>query len=183
MPLNPPLQINDLGLTQHCEGLKLVAYPDGGLWPDKTQRYAIGFGINAPWVKKGMTCTLAQAVQWLRDIMDDRVAMLNRALNIKPNINIFTALGDWAYNEGDGVATSTLIKKANQGDWKGAWDELPKWCYSNHQVDNDLLNRRRIEQAVFIGRDWKEYLTEQYHLPEDQRFAPLVWPENFTLGN
>lgn len=61
------------------------------------------------------------------------------------------ALIDFVYNLGAGAfGSSTLLKKLNAGDYKGAADEFPKWVYAGGRVLGGLVNRRKIERDLFI---------------------------------
>ena len=61
------------------------------------------------------------------------------------------ALTSWTYNVGAGAAcVSTLAKKANAGDWRGACNELPRWNKAGGQVVRGLTNRRAAEQKICL---------------------------------
>lgn len=58
----------------------------------------------------------------------------------------FTSL---AFNIGTkAYCKSTLAQKANQGDFKGACNQLTRWVYAGGKVSQGLLNRRLAEQKV-----------------------------------
>lgn len=61
------------------------------------------------------------------------------------------ALVSWAYNVGGGAACgSTLARKANAGDWRGACDQLPRWNKAGGKVVRGLTNRRAAERELCI---------------------------------
>ncbi|HBX9956280.1 TPA: lysozyme, partial [Klebsiella variicola] len=49
------------------------------------------------------------------------------------------------------LSTSTLMKKLNTGDVKGAADEFLRWNRSGGKVMAGLTNRRKAEREVFLS--------------------------------
>lgn len=73
----------------------------------------------------------------------------------------FDMLVDLAYNIGLGnFRGSTLLRKLNAGDYKGAADEFPKWNKGGGKVMKGLQRRRYAERAVFLGGDANEAIRE-----------------------
>ncbi len=59
------------------------------------------------------------------------------------------AFTSFVFNMGaDSYCKSTLAQKANQGDVKGACDQLTRWVYAGGKVSQGLLNRRLAEQKI-----------------------------------
>lgn len=64
-------------------------------------------------------------------------------------VNTHAALSSWAYNVGLGaMKKSTLIKKANRGDFIGACNELPRWKYAGGEPI--LAGRRERERSLCL---------------------------------
>ncbi|WP_149019871.1 lysozyme, partial [Escherichia coli] len=64
------------------------------------------------------------------------------------------ALYSFVYNVGAGnFRTSTLLRKINQGDIKGACDQLRRWIYAGGKQWKGLMTRREIEREVCL---WAE---------------------------
>lgn len=64
--------------------------------------------------------------------------------------NMHAALTSWAYNVGlSNMRSSTLIKRANAGDFKGACEELLKWRFAGGKPI--LLPRRERERALCLS--------------------------------
>lgn len=64
----------------------------------------------------------------------------------------FDALVSFAYNVGSrALSTSTLLKKLNAGDIKGAADEFLRWNKAGGKVMNGLTRRREAERALFLS--------------------------------
>ena len=63
------------------------------------------------------------------------------------------ALYSFAYNVGArSFQTSTLLRKINAGDTKGACDALRNWTYAGGKKWQGLINRREIEREVCLWR-------------------------------
>lgn len=131
------------------EGKRLVAYDDGvGVW-------TIGFGTtiypNCIKVKKGDTCTEAQAKSYMAHDLKKFEQAVNGAVNIPLNQNQFDALVSLAYNIGTGAFNkSTLVKKLNAGDIRGAADQFDVWVNAGGKRMQGLVNRRAKEKEVFL---------------------------------
>ena len=131
------------------EGKRLVAYDDGvGVW-------TIGFGTtiypNGIKVKKGDTCTEAQAKSYMAYDLKKFEKAVNGAVNIPLNQNQFDALVSLAYNIGTGAFNkSTLVKKLNAGDIRGAADQFDVWVNAGGKRMQGLVNRRAKEKEVFL---------------------------------
>lgn len=138
-----------LALTESFEGCRLVAYPDSvGVW-------TIGYG-HTKGVVEGMTCTQAQAEQWLLDDVADAEAEVNRLVHIAMSQEEFDALVDFVFNLGIGnFSKSTLLAKLNARDIEGAADEFAKWDRAGGVEVAGLLRRRLAEKALFsLGADF-----------------------------
>ncbi|WP_252384142.1 lysozyme, partial [Escherichia coli] len=61
------------------------------------------------------------------------------------------ALYSFVYNVGAGnFRTSTLLRKINHGDIKGACDQLRRWTYAGGNQWKGLMTRREIEREVCL---------------------------------
>lgn len=131
------------------EGKRLVAYDDGvGIW-------TIGFGTtiypNGIRVKKGDTCTEAQAKAYMQNDLKKFEHAVNDAVNIPLNQNQFDALVSLTYNIGAAAfSKSTLVKKLNAGDIRGAADQFDVWVNAGGKRMQGLVNRRSKEKLLFL---------------------------------
>lgn len=126
--------------------------------PTKNDVWTIGFG-HTEGVKEGDTCSYPQAIAWLEH--DVRVRAVKAAPLIKVALTQAQAdaILSLVFNIGVGVhdgrkgdfADSTLLAKLNAGDYAGAAAEFPKWKFQAGQVLNGLVERRKAEQAHFLG--------------------------------
>ena len=131
------------------EGLRLKAYDDGvGVW-------TIGFGTtiypNGIRVKKGDTCTEAQAKAYMAYDLKKFESTVNSAVTVPLNQNQFDALVSLAYNIGTGAfSESTLVKKLNANNIRGAADQFDVWVNAGGKRMQGLVNRRAKEKEVFL---------------------------------
>ena len=131
------------------EGKRLAAYDDGaGVW-------TIGFGTtvypNGIKVKKGDTCTEAQAKTYMAHDLKKFEATVNKAVTVQLNQNHFDALVSLAYNIGtNAFSKSTLVKKLNANDIRGAADQFDVWVNAGGKRMQGLVNRRAKEKEVFL---------------------------------
>ena len=146
------MSVSNSGVDIICdfEGKRLVAYDDGvGVW-------TIGFGTtiypNGIKVKKGDTCTEAQAKSYMAHDLKKFEQAVNGAVNIPLNQNQFDALVSLAYNIGTGAFNkSTLVKKLNAGDIRGAADQFDVWINAGGKRMQGLVNRRAREKALYLA--------------------------------
>lgn len=145
------MHISPSGIDLICnfEGKRLTAYDDGvGVW-------TIGFGTtvypNGMKVKKGDTCTEAQAKAYMAHDLKKFEATVNKAVTVQLNQNQFDALVSLAYNIGaNAFSKSTLVKKLNANDIRGAADQFDIWVNAGGKRMQGLVNRRTVEKALFL---------------------------------
>lgn len=148
------MKINQAGidLIKKWEGKELTAYPDpatGG------EPWTIGYGHTSaagpPIVKKGMKITEKEASDILvRDLAKYEAAVM-KGLTAKPNGNQFSAMVSLCYNIGPGnFAKSSVLRKFNAGDIKGAADAFRLWNKAAGKVMKGLTNRREDERKLFL---------------------------------
>ena len=71
--------------------------------------------------------------------------------SIPLNQNQFDALVSFVFNLGSGsYQASTLRRKLNRGDAKGAADEFKRWVYAGGIKLKGLVVRRKAEQELFL---------------------------------
>ena len=146
------MSVSNKGVDLICEfeGKRLVAYDDGvGVW-------TIGFGtIKYPSgnrVKKGDTCTLEQAKEYMRHDLIEFEHTVNSSVKVPLNQNQFDALVSLAYNIGSSAfKSSTLVKKLNAGDYQGAADQFNVWVNAGGKRMQGLVSRRDREKLLFLS--------------------------------
>lgn len=134
---------NGLKFIRDHEGCKLTAYKDGGgVW-------TIGVG-HTKGVKAGQTITQAQADTFLASDLAPVESCINQVVTVTLNQNQFDALASFTFNVGESAFKgSTLLKKLNAGDFRGAADQFTRWAYDNNVFVQGLYNRRVDEKALF----------------------------------
>jgi len=139
---------NGLALTKEFEGCRLTAYQDSvGVW-------TIGYGHTGPDVRwPGQRITQEQAEGLLMKDIKRFEDGVNRYVTWPwINQNQFDALVDFAFNLGLGnLASSTLLKKINGGDLKGAAEEFLRWDKAGGKVLAGLTRRRKAERDLFLS--------------------------------
>lgn len=131
-------------LTMQQEGLVLKKYLDvGGVptWCYGETEHDLGKDTFTPKeCKELLTAKLGYISYWLDQ-------------KIKPHMpaTMQAALSSWAYNVGLGAAAkSTLLKKANNGDFVGACNELSKWVHVGKRPHPSLIKRRSVERKICL---------------------------------
>lgn len=144
---------NGIALIKRFEGCRLTAYPDPGTGGDP---WAIGYGwtgkVDGKPIKPGMKIDDATADRLLRTGVVSFDQAVSKMLKVSVTQNQYDALVSLAYNIGTrALSTSTLMKKLNAGDVKGAADEFLRWNRSGGKVMAGLTNRRKAEREVFLS--------------------------------
>lgn len=142
-------------LIKQREGVRLTAYTDGaGI-------LTIGVGhtsaAGAPAVKKGMTITARESDEILARDLSVFEKAVNESVKVKLNQNEFDALVSLAFNIGGAAfKKSTLLKKLNAGDRKGAEDQFLVWnkiTVNGAKVSSKgLSTRREAERKQFLSQ-------------------------------
>lgn len=140
-------------LIKQFEGCSLTAYPDPGTGGDP---WSIGYGWTHPVdgkpVKRGMTIDQVTADRLLKTGLVGYENDVLKFVRVKLTQGQFDALVSFVYNVGSrALSTSTLLKKLNAGDIKGAADEFLRWNKAGGKVMLGLTNRRKAERDVFLS--------------------------------
>ncbi|HCO3755892.1 TPA: lysozyme [Escherichia coli] len=139
---------NGISLIKQFEGCRLKAYPDpatgGAPW-------TIGYGHTGNDVRPGMLWTQVQADSALISDLAQCERSISRLVKVNLTQNQFDALVSFVFNVGSGnLQSSTLLRKLNSGDYKGAADEFLKWNKAAGKVMNGLVARRAAERELFL---------------------------------
>lgn len=136
-----------IDLIKHFEGLRNSMYADSIGIP------TIGYGHV---IKTGeeylMTKTLSneEADQLLQSDLVQFENRVSGAVKVSLTQNQFDALVSFSFNVGIGnLRSSTLLKKLNAGDYKGAQAEFSRWNKADGQVYAGLTRRRQAEANLF----------------------------------
>ena len=132
-------------LIRRFEGLRLKSYfcPAGVV--------TIGYGSTGSDIKPGMTWTVEQAEERMKQ---DAQGFVGAAIKLCPVLPQHgeaktAAIADFAYNLGaTRLAGSTLRRKVNAKDWRGAQVELRKWVNAGGKKLPGLVIRREVEARL-----------------------------------
>lgn len=134
-------------IAEH-EGFSNVAYPDPG---SGGEPWTIGYG-RAHGVKPGDVCTKEQAMQWLREDVQDAERTIERLVKVELTDEQHAALVSFIFNVGAGnFERSTLLRMVNARNFDGAAAEFPRWNRASGRVLAGLTKRRHAEAAMFAG--------------------------------
>jgi lysozyme len=140
--------------------------PDGSCraYLDKLAKphvWTIGWGCTEG-ITAGMVWTKEQAEAALLKEIAEHEAHVERLVTVDLNQNQFDALVSFCYNVGPGrpassgrkaikgLSTSTLLKKLNKGDGRGAAGEFKLWNKAGGKVWPGLVDRRAREATLFL---------------------------------
>ena len=134
-------------LSMMLEGVSLKAYKDvGGRW-------TVGYGSTAG-VGPATRITIAQAHAMMYHDLEIAAAAVRDHVCVPLAQNEFDALTLFVNNVGvHAFATSTLLRKLNQGHYHSAFAQLFRWCHVHGTVVRGLVRRRNIEYRLATQAD------------------------------
>lgn len=132
-----------IDLVKQFEGFKEHAYLcPAGVW-------TVGYGTTEH-VQPGDTVTEAEAVELLRNDLQEAADAVNDLVDVDLNQTQYDALCSFIYNVGrEAFRNSTLLKLLNSGNYEGAAKQFERWNKANGKVLAGLSRRRELERAVF----------------------------------
>ncbi|MDH3582543.1 MAG: TIGR02594 family protein, partial [Hyphomicrobiales bacterium] len=178
-----PINQKGIDLIKHFEGKRLTGYLDPVGIP------TIGYGHTGDGVKVGVTISEEKADQLLRTDLEKFASGVRDRLSVAVSGNAFAALASFAFNTGLGnFGKSTLRKKLNAGDAKGASKEFLKWVKGtingNKITLPGLVRRRKAERRLFNmpdGADAAITPAEPTETAAEEAFFHIVRPGD-TFG-
>lgn len=135
-----------LNFLKEVEGLRLKQYDDG------TGVMTIGYGHTGP--ELPLEVTPEEAAALLEDDIERIFMSILPSIKVKIKECQLAACISLAFNIGPrNFKESTLLKKLNKEDFKGAVAEFPRWIYASNKRVEGLLNRRHKEMDLFNKED------------------------------
>lgn len=129
-------------LVSNFEGRSLVAYLDPVGIPTICEGVTRG-------VRLGQTKTPAQCDALLQAELSIAMAGVDRNVAKPQPETRRAALASFVYNVGEPqFKASTLLRKLNAGDARGACAELSRWVYAQGKKLQGLVNRRAAEREL-----------------------------------
>lgn len=157
-----PTEISGIGLSliKAFEGKYNIGYLcPAGVWTIGYGHTGETLGNSSP---KGMTITDEQIDILLKQDMKRFEKAVLRSITVPLKQHQFDALVSFAFNVGAGaLATSTLLKKLNSGDYAGAAEQFLVWNKATNPqtkkkvVLPGLTRRRQAERHLFITGELK----------------------------
>ena len=134
-----------LDLIKSFEGLRLKAYKDPvGVW-------TIGYG-HTKTATPGTVISEPEAEALLRNDLAEAQGAVERLVKQPLTDNEYAALVSFVFNLGSGnLSRSTLLRRLNVGDRKGAADQFLVWNKAGGKVLAGLTRRRQAERTLFMG--------------------------------
>ena len=134
-------------LIKRFEGFSSAAY----LCPAGKWTYGYGFTHN---VKQGDYITKEQAEIRLKQEIKPIEDTLNSLVTVPLTQNQYDALCSFIFNLGArNFRNSTLLRKLNDGDYKGAANEFLRWTKAGGRELPGLVKRRKAERSLFLSND------------------------------
>lgn len=166
-------------LLQQWEGLRLEAYQDAvGIW---TIGHGHTTGAGAPFVRKGIKITKAQAEAILRRDLVQFEKAVEQGVFQPLTDEQFAALVSFCYNVGvEAFCQSTLLKKLNKGDYEAVPAELQKWTRAGGKRLKGLVHRRAAEaglwaKGAYVSSNYQKVETvEKLSLLNVEILAPII---------
>lgn len=131
--------------------LPVVTYYEGKVnrtYADPAGILTSCYGHTGPELRKGQTFTDEQCLAQLEADLLKHAAALD-CVKRPTTDGQKAAFLSFAFNVGNGAfCSSTLVKKANAGDMRGACAELSRWTYAGGKFYQGLANRRAAERKL-----------------------------------
>ncbi len=154
------------GLARECRrvGVSIHQYRQVRDWRTFTgSPWTCGWGSTGPDVKPDTEWSQFMADRRFIEDVAIREEIIKRHVTVPMTQGQFDAMVSIVYNVGmgssvrDGIIRlkngqpSTLLRKLNAGDVKGAADEFDKWISKGTPVENGLRRRRAAEKLMFLN--------------------------------
>lgn len=132
-------------VVSYYEGYRPSAYRDPVGIP------TICYGHTAT-ARIGQTLSQERCTELLQADLGHAFKAVDRRTTVELPPPTRAALASFVYNVGEGnFARSTLLRKLNAGDLRGACHELPRWVYAKGQRLNGLVKRRATERDLCLS--------------------------------
>ncbi|WP_136067086.1 lysozyme [Modicisalibacter radicis] len=142
-------------VVSYYEGYRPTAYQDPVGIPTICYGHTEG-------VQLGQTLDRDECRALLAEDLGDAFDAVDRRVEVDLPPRRRAALASFVYNVGETqFARSTLLRKLNDGDVRGACRELSRWVYANGRKLAGLVKRRATERELcLIGLDRRTKLAE-----------------------
>ncbi|MDM3448006.1 lysozyme [Citrobacter sp. Cb027] len=142
------------------DGLEGVRYKP---YRDVVGKWTVCFGHTGNDIIPGKTYTESECKALLNKDLNTVARQINPYIKVPLPETTRGALYSFVYNVGAGnFRTSTLLYKINQGDIKGACEQLQRWTYAGGKQWKGLITRRDIELEVCRWGEKAQNLTDGF---------------------
>jgi len=146
--------VYDSNLQNHIS--KHEGFSEKPYWDHK--QWSWGYGTKVPGSSndknKVPTGTISKEKAWkdAQKHLDSNNKAVNKYVKVPLTKKQKQSLMSFSYNVGnENFRTSTLLKKLNNKDYKGAAEEFDKWIYASGKVNEGLKKRRKDEKKMFLA--------------------------------
>lgn len=131
-------------VVSYYEGYEPTAYRD----PVGIATICYGHTATA---RMGQTLSRAECTDLLQADLGHAFNAVDQRTQVELPPPTRAALASFVYNVGEGAfARSTLLRKLNAGDLRGACNELSRWVYAGGRRLNGLVKRRATERELCL---------------------------------
>ena len=131
-------------VVSYYEGYRPTAYRD----PVGIATICYGHTATA---RMGQTLSQERCTELLQADLGHAFSAVDRRAQVDLPPPTRAALASFVYNVGEGAfARSTLLRKLNAGDLRGACHELNRWVYAGGRKLNGLVKRRATERELCL---------------------------------
>lgn len=142
------------------DGLEGVRYKP---YRDVVDKWTVCYGHTGNDIILGKTYTEAECKALLNKDLSTVARQINPYIKVPIPETTRGALYSFVYNVGAGnFKTSTLLYKINQGDIKGACEQLRRWTYAGGKQWKGLVTRREIEREVCLWGEKPQKLSDGF---------------------
>lgn len=137
------------------EGVRYVPYQD------VVDKWTICYGHTGRDIMLGKTYTEAECRALLNKDLATVAQQINPYIKVPIPETTRGALYSFVYNVGAGnFKSSSLLRAINQGDIKGACEQLRRWTYAGGKKWKGLITRREIEREVCLWGEKPQKLSD-----------------------
>ena len=131
------------GHAMYPEQMKIPSTPEG---MERRKAFPLKYADNRVWSVEEIDALLVKDVERFERAVE-------RFISVPLRQHEFDALISATYNLGPGwLQRSQVRQKINRGDKKGAMESLRKYNKAGGKVLRGLDNRRKDEEALFLGK-------------------------------
>lgn len=124
-------------------------YSETAYIPVPGDKVTVGFGHTGTRVDIGENISFSDAVKWLKDDTSTAEYYVKKCVKVPLYQHEYDAFVSFTFNVGGKrFCESTLLKKLNNKDYKGACAELSRWVYSGGKKYKGLEIRREKERLL-----------------------------------